>query len=289
MSRVAPNNPRARARLARALAAFWQGGAGPTHGDIQDVFDVVGVAPDGANKRDRVSSAVKMAADEDLSELVHQLVELLWRCGSFRRGEFCAAEPVLVDHLVEAVRAFDMELLPDGTLRRASGLASSDSKLNDVPALREHIRRIELALAADDDSLLIGTSKELLESVCKVVLDAEGARIPPKFPALVAQTTELLAIHPKSDPSSRSELAESVRKILGGLLQVAQGVNELRNERGTGHGRAAAPVRLGRRQARLAAASSVVVATFILDTYEDPRAPWRSGRGESREGADDAS
>ncbi|HGG57698.1 MAG TPA: hypothetical protein ENK31_07880, partial [Nannocystis exedens] len=71
------------------------------------------------------------------------------------------------------------------------------------------------------------------------------------------------------------DLVEPVRKILGGVLQIALGVNELRNERGTGHGKVEPALTLGDRHARLAAGASVVVATLMLDTLEDEAAPWR--------------
>ena len=52
-------------------------------------------------------------------------------------------------------------------------------------------------------------------------------------------------------------------------------INEHRSERGTGHGRAEAPVRLTSRHGRLAAGAALLVATLMFDTLEDESAPWR--------------
>ena len=62
---------------------------------------------------------------------------------------------------------------------------------------------------------------------------------------------------------------EPVRKILGGVVQIAMEINELRDERGTGHGRAEAPVPLTSRHGRLAAGAAVLVATLMFDTLDD--------------------
>ncbi|WP_419947050.1 abortive infection family protein [Candidatus Poriferisodalis sp.] len=105
-------------------------------------------------------------------------------------------------------------------------------------------------LTEGDSALLLGSSKELLESTAKIVLERVHEEPPTKFPGLISRALEILKLHPKSDPTQREDLLEPVRKILGGVLQIAIEVNELRNERGTGHGRLQAPVTLGDRHSR---------------------------------------
>ena len=137
-----------------------------------------------------------------------------------------------------------------------------------------------LALTHDDAALLLGSSKELLETVAKFVLREVGEEPPGKFPALLARALEVLGLHPKAASGSSDEIVSATRKILGGLQQIGLGVNELRNDYGTGHGRAEPLVRLNLRHARLAAGAAVVLATTMLDTYDDPSAPWRRRLGE---------
>jgi len=80
-------------------------------------------------------------------------------------------------------------------------------------------------------------------------------------------------LHPKNAPEQREDAMEPVRKILGGVVQIAMEINELRAERGTGHGRAEVPVRLTNRHGRLAAGAAVLVATLMFDTLDDESAP----------------
>ncbi len=184
-------------------------------------------------------------------------------------------EFAVVQRLAEALSPYGVTLLDDGQLRAGPGQLVESNVLPDVPAVRDHLQRIQLALDGGDSALLLGSSKELLESTAKIVLAQIGVEPPAKFPGLITRALEVLMLHPKSEPSQREDLLEPVRKILGGVLQVAIEVNELRNDRGTGHGRVQAPVALGGRHARLAAGAAVLVATLMLDTLEDPAAPWK--------------
>ncbi len=266
---------RQRARLARTIAELWAGGAGPTHPEIQDVFDLFGLQPEAGSKRERVSNAVKSADPKDVAPLVGELIDLLRSGPTFLLGNEYAASQLEIDRLQEALVPYGLKLGSDYRLEHSGGLVADATTLPDVPALREHIGRMQRALGDGDTAQLIGSSKELLETTTKLVLARVGEPEPSKFPALVTRALEVLMLHPKSNPAPREDLTEPVRKILGGVLQVALGVNELRNDRGTGHGRASAAVALGDRHARLAAGAAVVVATLMLDTLEDADAPWR--------------
>ena len=265
---------RQRARLARALAGFWAGGAGPTHGEVTDVLDLFGLHCDSGSKRERVSDALKSVNSQDLRPLIDELIGLLRTDSMFSADNEFAASQSDIDQLREALVPFGLSLDNDGSLVSSKGLVADASILPDEPALREHVGRMQRALSDGDSAQLIGSSKELLETASKLVLARVSEPEPSKFPALINRALELLMLHPKSKPSPREDLTEPVRKILGGVLQVALGVNDLRNEEGTGHGRASASVTLDARHARLAAGAAVVVATLLLDTLEDPDAPW---------------
>lgn len=258
---------RHRARLARALAEFWYNGAGPSHGELADAFAVVGVEPEDGSKRDRVSTAVRSVPDPDLFTLVDQLIELL------RRSTLPHAEAAAITNLRLALKSFGFVLSDDFELTSA---ARPDlGRIPAQPAVREHIDRMQRALRDGDDAQMLGSSKELLESAAKVVLEATNQPIPAKFPALLATALEVLQIHPKAAPANGSVLEEPVKKILGGVVQIALGVNDLRGTYGTGHGGSAPRAKLGERQVRLAASAAVAVASFMLDTLDDPKAPWR--------------
>ena len=271
---------RQRARLARALAGFWAGGAGPTHAEVTDVLDLFGLHYDSGTKRERVSDAVRSVSSQDFRALIDELIGLLRADSMFSPDNQFAASQSDIDQLREALVPIGLSLGNDGSFESSKGLVADAANLPDEPALREHIGRMERALSDGDTALLIGSSKELLETASKLVLARVSEPEPPRFPALVNKALEVLMLHPKRNPSAQEDLAEPVRRILGGVLQVALGMNELRNDQGTGHGRATASVTLGDRHARLAGRAALVVARLMLETLEDRDAPWR--RNESQ-------
>ena len=57
--------------------------------------------------------------------------------------------------------------------------------------------------------------------------------------------------------------------MLSNLGTIAQGLAELRNPYGTGHGPTGNAKGLSPRHARLATGSAAVLATFLLETYEE--------------------
>lgn len=159
------------------------------------------------------------------------------------------------------------------TLREGS-LAS----LENPSAIHEGIERLRRAIENEDPALVIGSAKELIESTCKVVLREaeESVDENAKFPALTRAAQKVLLLVPdRSSPGPDG--AEALGKILGGLTGIAGGLNELRNRgHGTGHGPAQARVGLHTRHARLAAGTAILYCQILLDTLQDPHAPWRT-------------
>lgn len=138
----------------------------------------------------------------------------------------------------------------------------------DAHTLREQIDRIRNSID-DDPSLAIGTAKELLETTCKTILADSNIQIEESWdlPRLVKEARAVLKLIPEEIPDS-SKGAESIKRVLGSLSQVAQGVAELRNMYGTGHGKDGRFKGLSPRHARLAVGCSTVLATFLFETYE---------------------
>ncbi|PBJ84189.1 hypothetical protein CMZ84_07075 [Lysobacteraceae bacterium NML93-0399] len=137
----------------------------------------------------------------------------------------------------------------------------------DLPELHRQILRMQAAVEADP-ALAIGTAKELVESTCKTILDAR--QIPYADDAdigqLVKETRKALGLIPESVPNS-AKGSESIRRLLSNLGNVAQGLGELRNLYGTGHGRGGGVRGLGPRHARLAVGAAATLATFLLETH----------------------
>lgn len=149
------------------------------------------------------------------------------------------------------------------------------SDIRSADVIREHLARIERA-AADDPALVIGSAKELVESAAKIILRERGVTFDGSedVPKLVHRAQEALGVHPTS-VSDSADGAQASRKILGGLATVVVGIAELRNRYGTGHGPAEARMGLHPRHTHLAIAAARTWCEFMLDTLQDPAAPWR--------------
>ncbi len=140
--------------------------------------------------------------------------------------------------------------------------------------LSRQITRMEAAIEADPD-LAIGTAKELVETCCKTVLAAAGVEPAKnwKMPRLLKETATQLQLTPEGVPD-QAPAANTIKGVLGSLGQIVHGLAELRNEYGTGHGRAPGAGGLQARHARLAAGAASTLAMFLFETHEH-----RSGSG----------
>ena len=137
----------------------------------------------------------------------------------------------------------------------------------DLPELHRQIQRMQTAVE-DDPSLAIGTAKELVESVCKTILEQRQIAFEDDadIGQLVKETRKALGLIPESIPNS-AKGAESIRRLLSNLGNVAQGLGELRNLYGTGHGKGGAAKGLSSRHARLAVGAAATLSTFLFETH----------------------
>ena len=136
----------------------------------------------------------------------------------------------------------------------------------DLDGLKAETSR--LALAADDDPpLAVGTAKEMVETVCKTILrESTGCTSNDDLPGLVRATAKELLLLPKDIPSN-AKGSDVIRRVLSSLNQVAQGVAELRNLYGTGHGRDGRFIGIQPRHARLAVGAATTLSLFLLETH----------------------
>ena len=139
----------------------------------------------------------------------------------------------------------------------------------DVPHLQQQIDRARNAIE-DDPGLAIGTAKEIVETTCKTILTERGISYAPdvKIPELVKITREALKLVPDNIPES-AKGSESIKKILGSLGAVAQGIGELRSLFGTGHGKEGKRKGLSPRHARLAVGAAATLSMFLLETHKE--------------------
>lgn len=138
----------------------------------------------------------------------------------------------------------------------------------DAGYVAQQITRMEAAVASDP-SLAIGTAKELVETCCKTILDSRGKEIPKNsdLAQLVKATSKELALTPDDIPE-KAAAAETIKRLLSNLATITQGIAELRNQYGTGHGKTAQTKGLSSRHAKLAVGAASTLAVFLLETHQ---------------------
>lgn len=139
----------------------------------------------------------------------------------------------------------------------------------DLVYVAQQITRMEAAVL-NDPSLAIGTAKELIETCCKTILAERG--ITPEasldLPKLVKATVKELKLTPNDIPDE-AKAAETIRRLLSNLATITNGIAELRNKYGTGHGKAASSKGLGPRHAKLAVGAASTLAVFLVETHRE--------------------
>jgi hypothetical protein len=87
-------------------------------------------------------------------------------------------------------------------------------------------------------------------------------------PELVKLTAKELELTPADIPG-KAKAAETIKRLLSNLATITQGVAELRNHYGTGHGKVASTQGLQPRHARLAAGAASTLAVFLAETHNE--------------------
>lgn len=135
-----------------------------------------------------------------------------------------------------------------------------------------HIGQQIVALEAAVDSnpgLAFDLAKTLLESACKTVLADRGFEFDGGWdlPKLLKETLNHLQLVPDGIDAER-DVSERLRKTVGGLQTVIQGICELRNTHGfASHGKDAAFQQLETVQALLVARSADSIVNFLFRVH----------------------
>ena len=143
-------------------------------------------------------------------------------------------------------------------------------RLGDPAVVEEHLRRITDNVSADP-AATIGSAKELVESVCKFILDDYGVAYTPTDDVLdlYKKVANELKLSRESVPTSAKGSA-AAHRVLQNLATSVQSLAELRNELGVGHGRTKLSPAF-ERHARLAANAARTVVEFLLETWHERR------------------
>ena len=172
--------------------------------------------------------------------------------------------------LIKSMRKDGVPIDDDGNLTAAvvtlNVPVSSFARLDEPRVVQQHLERISANIERDP-AAAIGSCKELVESVCRFILDDYGVEHAPgdDLLALYKKTANALKLNREAVPDSAKGSA-SAQRVLQNLATAVQSLAELRNELGIGHGRTKTSPAFAR-HARLAFNSSRAVVEFLLETW----------------------
>ena len=121
-----------------------------------------------------------------------------------------------------------------------------------------------IARRGTDPEGAITVARTLLETVCKRILDETGEAYSEKddLPKLYGTVAKVLNLAPNQHTE------EPIRAILGGAMNLVNGIGTLRNRLSDSHGRGGRlPVRPSPRHASLAVNTAGAIATFLVETH----------------------
>jgi len=196
--------------------------------------------------------------DESETDKILNLVNPILR----REGWELAEKERLAGMRVFAGRKAGSPTLP--AFSAAKGMAERV----DAAYVHRQIQRIEKAVEEDPEQA-IGTAKELVETVAKTILIDHGQAIPEDadLPKLVRVALKQVRLVPDNIPDG-VYASDIIKKLLMNLATISNGLAELRNGYGTGHGKAARTHGLQARHARLAVGAATTLAVFMQETSE---------------------
>lgn len=139
----------------------------------------------------------------------------------------------------------------------------------DATYVTQQITRMEAAVV-QDPHLAIGTAKELVETCCRTILHDCNIDAPRSIdlPKLVKLTCKELALTPEDIPDA-ARAADIIKRLLNNLATITQGIAELRNSYGTGHGKLSSAKGLTSRHAKLAVGAASTLAVFLAETHRE--------------------
>ena len=253
-----------------ALCAFVRGGAGPSHSSLTSAFMAAGLtglttyvpgSMENPNKVDRITDAGRAVWRRSSAgrRLLEELLSVYRVNGIFTNPDL----EMEISALRSALRQQGWGLNAEG---RLEPLGEIHLEVGDRRALNDQLNR--LRRNTEDAGLLLGTAKELLESVGKFVLE-EGNRLPDRridFPEVMVLSMEQLGVMPKQVDAS-TEGGKQIRKVYQAVRTVIDAINELRNDHGTGHGRTL-PTGVSVDAARFMIRQATMVAEMLLAAHD---------------------
>jgi hypothetical protein len=190
-------------------------------------------------------------------------------------SEFADAERLAVKRITDALKR-DGFYVVDGRIVTGAGMPSLEdiketAAAFDAKHLAEQIRRIEQSVDSDP-SLAIGTAKELVETCCRTIMSERGKPVTgrPDIPTLTKETLKELKLVPDGIPD-QAKGSDTIKRLLSNLATVSQGLAEIRNLYGSGHGKDGKTQAIKPRHAKLAVGAAATLSTFLFETHKETK------------------
>jgi hypothetical protein len=238
----------------------------PSHSNLDDLIVRCRLQPGDPNrlgkpvgKAKRVRGVLSHAMENDPEaggRFVLGLIGMLKGCGAFRSTSpnYVGEHPL--QDVISALYAEGFVLSTDGEVRPL--LLDNLSGAQMTAALYAYVRRAQRG--ATDAALVTGTGKDLLEATAKHVLVTRRGVEPTitNFPTILGLAFTELGL-----ATDKSKVTTTRERMDAALYDLGCGVNQLRNQQGTGHGRPF-PATVTQTEAREAVEAMGLIAARML-------------------------
>lgn len=244
----------------------------PTHDDLTRLFRDTKLTKgdpgmDGTGKLKRMRAVIAYALTNDRvagGKLVNRLIKAVRASGGFRTDSPTYIGEDVYRNLRDAFRTTGFELDSDGELRPM--LLDNVPEAEQHEVLKTYVRRIRKG--ATDAPLVTGSGKDLLEATARSVLDSTGKSYSgTDFPGTLFHAFDALNLPTPDIPAMeafRQSLSSDARERVQQVLYLLGcEINKLRNEQGTGHGRAFAAT-VSDQEAKTAVQAMALISELLL-------------------------
>lgn len=246
-----------------------------THASLDSLFLYAGCPgdpPDGSKHVKALAwlRATNAAPAVDPLEVLGKIIETYME-KPVKEGDWGSESTIEFRRKVTATLAgAGLQYLPGGVI--AGSLAAPTRTLQtfikerNVRALSEEFERA--ANKADKEPReAVSAAANILESLCKHYIEEQGLVMPSK--QVLGELWTVVRKDLGFDPSQVAD--DDLRGILGGLIQVVQGLAAFRTHASSAHGAGPKSYRLQPRHSRLAVHAAHTVALFMLESWDQKK------------------
>ncbi len=135
---------------------------------------------------------------------------------------------------------------------------------HDLAGLQTEFERINETVESDP-AAAVTASCALLEALFKVFIAEEKLEMPAD--KTIKPLWNVVRKNLKLEPDKQQN--EDVRAVLVGLSSIVEGLGSLRTHKGSAHGHAQQVFKVKPRHARLTSHAAFILASFIIETWEE--------------------